>query len=49
MKRKLRQIRAHMWTLPWDYRMLYARYLKCQEDTDALKDDVSMMLKQSNV
>ena len=48
-KRELVGIRAYLWTLPWECRLLYIKFKQVKTDADELKKDVANLIdKQKN-
>lgn len=48
-KRELVGIRAYLWTLPWECRLLYIKFKQVKSDADELKVDVARLIdKQKN-
>ena len=49
-KKKMKDIRKYLWTLPYECRVLYFKFQQVKQDADNLKNDVDVLIarKQGN-
>jgi hypothetical protein len=44
----MNDLRKYLQTLPWEYRLLYAKYIKVKSDADVLKQEVNFLYTQAS-
>ena len=43
-RKKMRDVRKYLWSLPYECRVLYFKFQQVKQDADNLKNDVDMLI-----